>query len=584
MTDHPLHPILARHRSAFVATGLFSLVVNVLVLTVPLYMLGVFSNVLTSRSADTLLVLSVGAAIALLVQGVIDVIRARLLARTAIALDAQLTPTVMAATLRQATSTSHRSAQPLRDAAELRGFLTGPSVFTFFDVPFAPLYLLAVFLLHPLLGIVTLAGGVALVVIALLNERLTRRPIDDALQASRRAQAQADEFARHADAIAAMGMVGAATERWRAGNGQALLRLAHGAESAATMRTLARMVRTLLQIVIYGVGAWLYLDNRLMVGAIVASSLLSARALAPLESMIASWRATRGAWQAYRRIGALIAQDAARAGSSPTRMGTPSGRIEVDQLVIPAPEGNRMLLRGVSFALEPGEFLGIVGPSGAGKSTLARTLVGLHEPRAGKVRLDGFELAAWDRDELGHSVGYLPQDVQLLRGTVHENIARLRSGDSQAMVAAAGLAGLREVVASLPRGFDTPIGEGGAHLSAGQRQQIGLARALYGTPRLVVLDEPDAHLDGAGEAALARALEIVRKAGATLVVITHRPSLLRHADKLLLLRNGAVERFGPAAQIIRSLGPIAPARPSTAAASVMPAPTPRLQTAQGDAR
>ncbi len=584
MNDHPLHPLLARHRLAFVATGLFSLVVNLLVLTVPLYMLGVFSNVLTSRSAETLLVLTVGAAIALLVQGLIDLIRARLLARTAITLDAKLTPALMAATLRQAGTAGHRSAQPLRDAAELRGFMTGSAVFNFFDAPFAPIYLLVVFLLHPLLGTVTLIGALTLVGIALLNERITRRPIDEALQAGRRAQAQADEFTRHADAITAMGMVGAATDRWRAGNDQALLRLARGAETAATMRTLARLVRTLLQIVLYGVGAWLYLDNRLMVGAIVASSLLSARALAPLEGLIASWRATRGAWQAYRRIRALVAQDAARPSSTATRMGSPTGRVEVDQIVVPSPEGSRMLLRGVSFALQPGEFLGIVGPSGAGKSTLVRTLVGLHEPRAGKVRLDGFELAAWDRDELGRGVGYLPQDVQLLRGTVHENIARLRSDDAQAMASAAGLAGLREVVATLPRGFDTAIGEGGTHLSAGQRQQIGLARALYGTPRLVVLDEPDAHLDGAGEAALGRALEIVRKAGATLVVVTHRPGLLRQADKLLLLRNGAVERFGPAAQVMPSLGPIAPSRLNAAAAPGRAEGAARLQTAQGDAR
>jgi PrtD family type I secretion system ABC transporter len=584
MTDHPLHPVLARHRAAFVAIGLFSLVVNLLVLTVPLYMLGVFANVLTSRSAETLLVLSAGAAIALLVQGAIDVIRARLLARAAISLDAQLTPAVMGATLRQAPSSSHRSAQPLRDAAEVRSFLTSPSVFSFFDAPFAPLYLLAVFMLHPVLGFVTLAGGLTLVGIALLNERITRRPIDEALQASRRTQSQADEFARHADAIAAMGMVPAATERWRAGNGQALLRLARGAETAATMHTLARMIRTLLQVALYGVGAWLYLENRLMVGAIVAASLLSARALAPLEGLIASGRATRGAWQAYRRIGALVAQDTLRAAASATRMGEPTGRIEVDQLVVPAPEGGRMLLRGISFALEPGEFLGIVGPSGAGKTTLVRALVGLHEPRAGKVRLDGFELAAWDRDALGRSIGYLPQDVQLMRGTVHENVARLTSGNSEAMGAAAALAGLREVVATLPRGFDTAIGEGGAHLSAGQRQQIGLARALYGNPRLIVLDEPDAHLDGTGEAALARALELVRKAGATLIVVTHRPSLLRQADKLLLLRNGAVERFGPAAPLMRSLGPIAPARPGAAGTAPPPGASPRLQTAQGDVR
>jgi len=568
MTDHPLHPLLARQRAAFGSLAMASVATNLLALTLPLYMLGVFANVLTSRSADTLAMLTAGAILALLLQGALDMIRARLLARTGITIDAELAPSVLDATLRHAAGSAGRSAQPLRDAAEVRALLTGPAIFDLFDAPFVPVYLLVIFLLHPLLGMVALLGALTLVVIALVNERLARKPIADALDASRRAQARADEFARHADAIAAMGMIPAALRRWQSMHAHALARLARGTHTTSTSRSIARFVRMVLQVALYGVGAWLYLDNQLMVGAIVAASVLTTRALAPLEGMIASWRNSVAAWQAYRRLGALLGSTRRRPDSAPTRMGTPRGRLDLDQVIVPAPQGNRILLRGISFALEPGECLGIVGPSGAGKTTLARTIVGLIEPRAGKVRLDGFELAAWDRDALGRHVGYLPQDVQLLHGTVHENIARLESGDAEALSRAAELAGLRELVASLPRGFDTPIGEDGEQLSAGQRQHVALARALYGEPRLVVLDEPDAHLDGAGEAALARAITALRRLGITLVIVTHRPALLQQADKLLMLRNGSIERYGPRAQLIGAIGTAPVARAATATPAI----------------
>jgi PrtD family type I secretion system ABC transporter len=573
MNDHPLHPLLARQRAAIGSIALFSVATSLLALTLPLYMLGVFANVLTSRSADTLLMLTAGAVLALALQGALDTIRARLLARTGITIDAQLAPSVLVATLRHAAGATGRSAQPLRDAAEVRALLTGPAIFDLFDAPFVPVYLLVIFLLHPLLGLVALAGACALIALALLNERIARKPIGEALDASRRAQARADEYVRHADALAAMGMIPAAQRRWQALQGRALARLARGTDTTATSRTVARLMRMLLQVALYAVGAWLYLDNRLMVGAIVAASVLTARALAPLEGLIGSWRNTVGAWQAYRRLGALLASPRAGTGPTAPRLGPPRGRLELDQVVVPAPQGNRILLRGISFTLEPGECLGIVGPSGAGKSTLARAIVGLIEPRAGKVRLDGFELAAWDRDALGRHVGYLPQDVQLLNGSVHENIARLETGDADALSRAAELAGLRDLVAALPRGFDTPIGEEGEQLSAGQRQHVALARALYGDPRLVVLDEPDAHLDGAGEAALTRAIGALHRLGVTLVIITHRPSLLQQADKLLVLRNGSVERYGPRAQLIGTL--TAPSTARAAASGIPAITTPR---------
>ncbi|MBU6272181.1 MAG: type I secretion system permease/ATPase [Betaproteobacteria bacterium] len=570
-----LSSVLASQRAAFAQLWLFSAVFNLLVLTVPLYMLGVFANVLTSRSRDTLVLLTVGAGIALLLQAAVDLVRARLLARAGMALDARLSPLVLAASIRDAAGHHRRPGHGLKDAAELRAFLGSQAIFTLFDAPFIPLYLLALFALHPALCLMAAAGSLALLLIAALNEIANRRAVDEAMRANRRAQARADELVRQADTVAVMGMSAAALRRWQRGNHRALSTLADAFDRASLARTLARLVRVLLQVGVYALGAWLYLDNQLMVGAIVAASLLMTRALAPLETAIGAWRQMRSALAAYQRLRLLLARAPTPGARLPIDSDAARGRLQVEQLVVSAPDSQRLLLRAVSFSLAPGEFLGVAGPSGAGKSTLAGAITGAITPRSGRVRLDGIELSAWNAEALGGSIGYLPEEAQLLHGTVLENIARLGSVDRESVLRAARLAGAHEMISALPAGYDTEVGEGGFALSAGQRQQIGLARALFGSPRLVVLDEPNAHLDADGEAALARALAQLKQTGVTLVVITHRPGLLADADSLLVLTHGAVGAFGPRAQVMRRITPM-PARASAAE------PSPKLQVVQGE--
>lgn len=573
-----LHQILVRYRSSFLMLWVFSIFFNLLVLTMPLYMLAVFSNVLTSRSQDTLVLLTVAATLALVIQGVLDFIRSRLLIRVGASLDADLTPHVLEAIIRHAAGSAQRNAQRLRDAVKLRTFLTGPTIFTLFDLPFAPLYVVAIYLLHPALGVLALLGCLALVAIAVVNEWLTRAPIEGALKFNRHAQSRVEEFVRNADAIEAMGMMPAVRQEWQRSNNDSLAALTAGSDSASVTRALAKFVRVMLQVGIYAVGAYLYLQNEIMVGAIMAASLLIGRALAPLETMITTWKSMVEAWDAYKRIKEVLDPKRLSPYTNRMAMPVPAGRLQLERVVVAAPGTDRLTLKGVSFSLEPGEFLGIVGPSGAGKSTLAKTIVGIMSPRSGSARLDGVDLSSWHSDDLGAHIGYLPQDVQLFSGTVRENIARLGENvDSQAVLQAADMVGLHDTILQLPKGYDSDIGEAGAFLSAGQRQHLGLARALYGNPRLLVLDEPNSNLDSVSEDALLKTMDEAKKKGITLVVITHRPSILRAADKLLMLNNGTVELFGPREQVMRKLTPSKPARPEAPAAA-----QPRLQAVQGE--
>ena len=578
MTNHLLPRILARYRSTFAMLWIFSIFFNLLVLTLPLFMLGVFSNVLTSRSQDTLVLLTLAATLALLIQGVLDLIRSRLLTRVGVSLDADLTPHVLEAILRKAAGSAQRNAQRLRDAVKLRSFLTGSSIFSLFDLPFAPFYVLVIYQLHPALGTLALVGALALLAIAVANEYMTRTPIKAALKSNRAAQARVEEFVRNADAIEAMGMMPAVLNEWQRSNIESLKALAHGSDRASVTRTLAKFVRIMLQVGVYAVGSYLYLQNEIMVGAMLAASILMGRALAPLEVMITTWKSMVEARNAYADIKAVLAPKRLEDYQNRMTMPVPAGRLQLDRVVVTTPGSDRLILKGVTFALEPGEFLGIVGPSGAGKSTLAKVIVGIVAPKAGSARLDGVGLSSWHSDDLGQHVGYLPQDVQLFSGTVRENIARLHADhDPQAVLKAAEMVGLHETILQLPKGYDSDIGELGSQLSAGQRQHLGLARALYGNPRLLVLDEPNSNLDSVSEEALLKTMDEAKKKGITLVVITHRPSILRAADKLLMLNNGTVELFGPRVQVMRRLTPAAPVRKEIEAPE-----QPKLQAAQGE--
>jgi PrtD family type I secretion system ABC transporter len=439
----------------------------------------------------------------------------------------------------------------LRDLAQLRQALAGPAVAALFDLPWLPLALLAVWVLHPLLAAFTAMSALGLAVLALLNDRLTRGPQRDAACLQLEAQVLAEALARQAEAARALGMVGALAHRIGRLHAAALAGQQRAAERGGVVMGATRALRLMVQAGIMGLAAWLVLANELTPGAMLASSILASKALAPVEQLVGAWRMLAAGRECWRRLRGLLAAPGGQA--SPTPLPAPAGRLSVEGAGVRAADG-RVLLRNVAFALEPGECLVVVGPSGSGKSTLCRLLAGVVRPDAGSVRLDGARLDHYGAGELGRHVGYLPQDAMLFPGTVAENIARMApEPEGPEVVAAAQLAGAHEMILRLPEGYATRLAEGGAPLSGGQRQGIGLARALYGRPRLVVLDEPNAHLDGRGEAALMATLAQLKAAGTTVVLVTHRPQALRCADKLLVLAEGAIACFGPRDAMLASL-------------------------------
>ncbi len=544
--------------SYFLYAGLFSLFINLLLLTTPLYSMQVFDRVLTSRSTETLLVLTLLAAGALLTQLALEIVRGRLLLGAGAKLERLLGPAVLEGTLRQALTPNGADAASLGDVAQLRGFLSGGTLTALFDAPWAPLYLGAIALVNPGLGGIAGGGALLLALLAYLNERLTRAPLRDIHRHARAAGSVADSAAQNAEVVQALGMLPALRRRWEQASAEVLSAWLRAGRAGGTVSAFSRCARMLIQIAIMGASALLVIEQTTTSGVMLASTLLLARALAPVETAIGGWKALVEARAAYRRLDALLA---ARQAVPSTALPSPIGALTTDKLSYFAPGGDRPLLQGVTFALEPGKALGVIGASGSGKSTLARLIAGCWRPSGGEIRLDGAELRQWSRERLGRHVGYLPQDVQLFAGTVAENIARLDEADAEQVVAAARWAHAHEMILRLPQGYDTRLGPGGAGLSGGQRQRIALARAVYGRPRLIVLDEPDASLDGEGEGALRATLRALRTAGATVVVVSHRTALLPEMDALLLLKDGQPQLFGPREEVLKRLrggNPVAP--------------------------
>ncbi|HZN86028.1 MAG TPA: type I secretion system permease/ATPase [Burkholderiales bacterium] len=542
-----MRELFSRFRPFFAYAGLFSLAINVLLLVPPLYMLQVFDRVLASRSGETLAMLTIAAVVALLVMALLDVLRARLLATAGAALDRRLGPRVLDGLLSQtARLTGAGYLNGLRDVNTLRSFLGGAGLITLFDAPWLPFFLLVIFLFHPVLGAVALAGALAMVLLAFLNERLTRQPIERAQAQARRAARFIDANVRNAEVVSALGMLPAVTRRWCGLNDSALGEQARAASVGGLFLGATKFTRQFIQLAMLAAGAYLVVAQDVTAGVMIAATILLGRALAPVETLVAGWRGMVEARGAWRRLAELLKNSAP--AEPTTELPVPRGLLEVERAVFGFKE--KPILRGVSCRLEPGEALGLIGPSASGKSTLARLIVGVWKPLAGAVRLDGADVAAWPRERLGPHIGYLPQDVELFGGTVAENIARLGEPDDAQVVRAAQRAHVHELILRLPKGYDTEIGEAGQALSPGQRQRIALARALYGNPRLVVLDEPNANLDHEGEEALVRTLQILKADGATVVIIAHRPWLLRGVDKMLVLREGLVERFGASSEIM----------------------------------
>lgn len=545
-----MRALVARLRPFFFYAGLFSLVINVLLLVPPLYMLQVFDRVLASRSAETLAVLSVAAVVALLIMAILDVLRARLLAAAGAVLDRMLGPSVIDGLLAQTAKLSSAAhLNGLRDVNTLRSFLGGTGLMTLFDAPWLPFFLLVIFLFHPILGAVAAAGALLMMLLALANERLTRGPLERAQSEGRRAARFIDANVRNAEVVSALGMLPAVTRRWARLNDAALAEQGRAARAGGFFAGATKFARQLIQIAMLAAGAYLVVAQDVSAGVMIAATILLGRALAPVETLVAGWRSLVDARSAWRRLDQLLKDTPA--SERHTELPAPKGKLEVEKLVFGLKD--KAILRGVSFKVESGEALALVGPSASGKSTLARLLVGVWKPLAGAVRLDGADVSAWPRAALGPHIGYLPQDVELFGGTVAENIARLGEPDSAEVVRAAQRAHVHDLILRLSKGYDTEIGEGGQALSPGQRQRIALARALYGNPRLVVLDEPNSDLDSDGEEALLRTLQGLKNDGVTIVIIAHRPSLLRGADKMLVLREGMVDRFGARTEVMERI-------------------------------
>ena len=458
--------------------------------------------------------------------------------------------------------------QALNDLTSLRQFLTGNALFAFFDAPWFPLYLLVIFLFSPWLGLLALAGALLLVLLAWVNESRSREPLAEAGQLSILATQQASANLRQAETLAAMGMLPAMRARWFAQHQAFLARQNLGSERSAAIGATSKGVRLALQSLVLGLGAWLAVEGLITPGMMIAGSILMGRVLSPIDQLIAVWRQWSGARQAYRGWRGCSRKIRRLPWACRCRR---RAALRVERLCAAAPGREQALLQDLGFALEPGEALGVIGPSGSGKSTLARLLVGAWQPLSGAVRLDGADLRQWSAAALGPHIGYLAQDVQLFAGSIAENIARFAEVDAEKVVAAARLAGVHDLVLRLPQGYDTRLGDGGAGLSGGQRQRIGLARALYGRPALIVLDEPNASLDEAGEAALAEAIAAMRRQGSSLVLVTHKPAVLALTDKLLLLHGGRLQRFGATAEVLASASPPAAAAPAPAPTRPTPA-------------
>ena len=550
--------IIHQGRKAF-ATGLvyaaaLSAFINVLQLTVPLFMLQVHDRVVNSQSTDTLIMLIVVSAIGLAIYCILDYVRALTYQVMASKLIRKLNlPILEAAISASVTKGISKSGQAIRDLNDIRSFIVGSAISVPLEAFWAPIFLAVLFSLHWLYGLVALISAVIIISLSLLSDFLTRRAMKRANESSVRNIGEISGTLRHAEAIEAMGMLPALSERWRQSQMHTQDLLDVVTRRSRAMASFTRTCRYALQIAVLSTGAILVIRQEASPGSMVASSIIMGRMLLPFDSMVDGWRQWVLAISAWKNVSNLIENQAPKRETKPTPR--TEGDLTVDRLVYAPPGFDVPVLKGLSFTLSPGEVLGIVGPSAAGKSTLARALIGVTKPTSGGVYLDGNNVYLWERGSFGDMVGYLPQSVSLIDGTIRDNIARMRDSDPRLVLEAARLADVHEMIGRLPLGYDTPIGDGGYALSGGQRQRIGLARAVYGRPRLIVLDEPNSNLDTDGERALVRTIEALRADGAIIILIAHRPSVMQVADKLMVLQEGRISQFGPRTSVVSSITP-----------------------------
>lgn len=542
---------LASCRGAFVATALMSGMSNLLMLTGAIFMLEIYDRVLPSRSIPTLVALVILAAGLFTAQGLLDVIRGRILVRIGARLDEELSGRVYETIVRLPLKVGNRTdgLQQLRDLDSVRSFLSGPGPTALFDLPWLPIYLAICFAFHPYIGLAALVGAIILGCLTLMTELMTREPTRAATGFAITRTALAEASRRNAEALKAMGMIPRIATLWHDANRKYMASQQSASDVAGGFGSASKALRMMLQAGVLAVGAYLVINQQATAGIIIAGSILSARALAPVDLAIANWRgfvAARQSWQRLTKLLAILPPQ-----TVPMALQRPEKSLLVENATIAPPGSDRIVVQDVSFSLQGGHGLGIIGPSGSGKSSLARLLIGVWQPARGRIRLDGASLEQWPADILGACIGYLPQDVELLAGTVAQNIARFSTPvDAEAVIGAATAAGVHDLIVNLPDGYETQVGEGGTALSAGQAQRVALARALYGDPFLVVLDEPNSNLDSEGDEALSRAIMGVRARGGIVIVVAHRPSAIMSVDLLLMMNQGRVQTFGPKEEVL----------------------------------
>jgi len=545
--------VLLASRAAFASTALFSCLVNILMLTGPLFMLQVYDRVLTSGSVPTLVALT-GIVIALYAYyGFLEYLRARILVRIGRRVEEKLRDRVFDSMAEHALRrTQGIGGQPINDLATIRQFLSGQGPFAFLDMPWVPIYLLVIFLMHWVLGVAAVIAAIVIFILAVWSEKATRGPLAEANSAIVKSSIMTDESRRNSEALHSLGMRGAIRKKWSDVQQLALDHQTVANDVGGSLSAASRVLRLMVQSGILALGAYLALQHEISAGAMIAASIIMGRALAPVEQAVASWQQFLGFRKAIERLGTILASVPAVANRM--KLPAPSGKLEVENLIVQMPGTEKPVLHGITFTVEPGKGIGVIGPTGAGKSTLARALVGVMPITRGTVRLDGATHDQRDIDECGKLIGYLPQDIQLFDGTAAQNIARFDvNADPAKIVQAAQLANVHDLIMRLPKGYDTPLGENGARLSAGQRQRVALARCLFGDPVLFVLDEPNSNLDAEGEAALDRAIRVSMERGASVVVIAHRPSALASIQQILVLSEGRTVALGPRDEILKKV-------------------------------
>ncbi len=561
-------------RRIFMSAGIFSFFINMLMLVPSLYMMQVYDRVLASRNEWTLLMLTLLLLFLYVLMGGLEWIRSELLVRSSAHLDDALKNRVFTASFESILRKAGGSpAQALNDLNNVRQFLSGNGLLAFFDAPWLPVYLLVIALLHPLLALLAILGALLLVGLTYLTEKLTRQPLEDANKAAIQATNSANNSLKNAEVIEAMGMLPGLRVRWYGKHKESIRLQQIASDRAGRIGAISKFVRISIQSLVLGLGAWLVINGKMSGGAMIAASILMGRALSPVEQAIGAWKGLVSARSSYTRLEKLLEAFPAR----PVAMSLPAplGSVHLENVSATVPGTQVLVLKGLNVAIAKGEVVAVIGPSASGKSSLARILVGVWPTIMGKVRLDGVDVFSWNKEELGPHIGYLPQDIELFEGSIAENIARFGAVDAEKVVRAAQMAGVHDMILHFPQGYDTPIGVDGGFLSGGQRQRIALARALYGDPMLLVLDEPNSNLDEMGEVALLKAMQSLKQMQRTVVVVTHRTNIVTVVDKILLLREGAVQAFGPTAEVLSAIQSGGAAAAQRAPNAAMPGRSPQ---------